>query len=81
MEGERHEHHDATMSNNGNHDNDGNELSSNASDRDESNANRSDENREELPRTASRQPLLLGAGLAALALGLVVAFARRRRTV
>lgn len=36
---------------------------------------------EELPRTASRQPLLLGAGLAALALGLVVAFARRRRTV
>jgi LPXTG-motif cell wall-anchored protein len=85
LEGDRHEHHDASMTNDGNHDNDGearNELRSNTSDRDESTANRNDdEDKDELPRTASRQPLLLGAGLAALALGLVVAFARRRRIV
>lgn len=36
---------------------------------------------DELPRTASHQPLLLALGLAALALGGVIAFARHRHTV
>jgi LPXTG-motif cell wall-anchored protein len=35
---------------------------------------------DELPRTASRQPLLLGLGLAALATAAVIGFARRRRS-
>ena len=61
---------------------DQNQSDQNPSDRDEGTVTRTDDDdRDELPRTASRQPLLLGAGLAALALGLVVAFARRRRTV
>ena len=38
-------------------------------------------NADELPQTASRQPMLLGLGLAALTLGLVIGFARRRRSV
>jgi LPXTG-motif cell wall-anchored protein len=60
------------------------DQNSTTTDRGDNVTNRLEDSRganDELPQTASRQPMLLGLGLAALTLGLVIGFARRRRSV
>jgi hypothetical protein len=57
-----------------------NELSSDR-ERNESERTAAESREDELPRTASRQPLLLGLGLSAAALGLGLAIIGRRRAV